>query len=133
MITALFMGWTDPVTKQWFPIKKMTWKQGKYYTVYLEGMLAAMKVSASHRTLVKSGIAKLDRVEITDDIQISFKTRMPVNRPFSNVEGLARLGLSTDLKLFDPFEYVARRGGYEGTDTYDLFAEITPDALGQYN
>ena len=34
MITGLFMGWTDPVSQQWFPIEKMTWSQCKYYTVY---------------------------------------------------------------------------------------------------
>ncbi len=133
MITGLFMGWTDPVSNQWFPIKKMTWDRSKYYTVYLEGMLAAMQVSEAHRTLVKSGLVKLDRVEITDDIHVSFRTRMPVNRPFSSEWKLRRLGLSIDLTQFDPFEYISRSGGYTGGDTSDLFPEVTPDELGKYN
>ena len=82
-ITGLFMGWTDPVTNNWFPLKKITWNEGKYYTVYLQGMLSAMQVSEAHRTTVKAGLAKLDRVAISNDIHVSFKVRMPVNRPFT--------------------------------------------------
>lgn len=133
MITGLFMGWTDPASKLWFPIKKMTWNNGKYYTVHLQGMLSAMEVSASHRTLVKAGLAKLDRVRISNDIDVSFKTRMPVNRPFTDTWRLRRLGLSTDLNQFDPFEYVARSGGGVGGDTSDLFPEITPNGSGIYH
>ena len=51
---------------------------------------------------------------------------MPVNRPFTDTLKLERLGLSTDLDRFDPFEYVARSGGYAREDTSDLFAEVTP-------
>ena len=133
MITGLFMGWTDPASERWFPIQKMTWHEGKYYTVYLQGMRSAMEISAAHRTLVKSGLAKLDRVKISDDIDVAFRTRMPVNRPFTDTLKIERLGLSTDLNQFDPFDYVARSGGYAGEDSNDLFAEITPDLVGKYN
>jgi hypothetical protein len=78
MITGLFMGWTDPVSKRWFPTKKMTWNQGKYYTVYLQGMRSAMEISEAHRTIVKAGLAKLDRVSVSSNIDVSFRTRMPV-------------------------------------------------------
>jgi hypothetical protein len=133
MITALFMGWTAPVTKQWFPIKKMTWQDDKYYVVYLQGMLSVMEVSESHRTLVKAGLVKLDRLEVSRDINISFKPRMPVNRSFSDIEQLDRLGLSTDLSKFDPFEYVARIGGRTVGDTYDLFPEVQLDCHDKYH
>jgi hypothetical protein len=133
MITALYMGWTDPISNKWFPIKKMTWENNKYYTVYLQGMLAAMEVSEAHRTAVKHGLVKLERVRISNDIDVSFRTRMPVNRPFSSEWKLRRLGLSTDLTQFDPFEYISRSGGYTGGDTSDLFAEVTPDEFGKYN
>jgi hypothetical protein len=132
-ITGLFMGWTDPVTKNWFPLKKMTWNQGKYYTVYLQGMLLAMQVSEAHRTSINAGLAKLDRVAISNDIHVSFKVRMPVNRPYTDTLRLTRLGLSTDLRQFDPFEYIARSGGYNGGDTRDLCAETTPDKFGKYH
>jgi hypothetical protein len=133
MITGLFMGWTDPVTKQWFPIKKMTWSGGKYYTVHLQGLLAAMEISEGHRTLVKAGLTKPDEVYISNEIEVSFRTRMPVNRPFTDVGELERMGLSIDLTQFDPFEYTARSGGGIGGDTYDLFPEITPDDAGIYH
>jgi len=58
---------------------------------------------------------------------------MPVNRPFTDTLKLERLGLSTDLSQFDPVEYVARSGGYAGEDTSDLFAEVTPDLVGNYH
>jgi hypothetical protein len=133
MITGLFMGWTDSVSKQWFPIKKMTWNQGKYYTVYLQGMRSAMEISEAHRTIVKAGLAKLDRITVSNNIDVSFRTRMPVNRPFTDVEELARLGLSNDLSKFDPFEYIARSGGYSGVDTSDVFPEVTADLTEKYH
>jgi hypothetical protein len=133
MINGLFMGWTDPVSGQWFPIKKMTWKDGKYYTVYLQGMRSAILANPSKGTAVKSGLIRLDEVAVSDDIETSFKVRMPVNRPFSDVTRLERLGLSTDLTQFNPFEYIARSGGRRGGDTSDIFPEVTPDDLGQYH
>jgi hypothetical protein len=133
MITALYMGWTDHVSKQWFPLKKMTWNEGKYYTVYLQGMRLAMEISEGHRTVVKAGLAQLEAVDISNQIEVSFKTRMPVNRPFSDITRLERLGLSKDLTQFDPFEYIARSGGRSGADSCDLFPEVTPDQFGQYH
>ena len=58
---------------------------------------------------------------------------MPVNRPFTDTLKLERLGLSTDLNQFAPFDYVARSGGYTGEDSNDLFAEVTPDLDGKYH
>ena len=127
------MGWTDPISKKWFPIKKMTWNNGKYYTIYFKGMLSAIAANPSKGTAVKVGLIKLDRVETTKDIEVSFKVRMPVNRPFHDVERLERLGLSTDLTQFDPFEYIARSGGKSGADTSDIFPEITLDNNGIYH
>jgi hypothetical protein len=132
-ITGLFMGWTDPISNRWFPIKKMTWNEGKYYTVYLQGMRSAIAANPSKGTAVKAGLIKLDEVIITSDIEVSFKTRMPVNRPFTDVERLQRLGLPTDLTKFDPFEYVARSGGRSGADSSDIFPEFAPDLNGEYH
>ncbi len=133
MITGLFMGWTDPISQQWFPIKKMTWNDGKYYTVYLQGMRFAMEISEGQRTLVKAGLAKLEEVGISNQIEVSFRTRMPVNRPFTDTSRLERLGLDTDLTQFDPWKYIERSGGRSGADRCDLFPEITPDEFGKYN
>ena len=69
-------------------------------------MLSAIAANPSKGTAVKVGLIKLDRVETTTEIEVSFKTRMPVNRPFDDAEELDRLGLSTDLTQFDPFEYI---------------------------
>jgi hypothetical protein len=133
MITGLYMGWTDPISGRWFPIKKMTWSDGKYYTVYLQGMRSAIATNPSKGTAIKAGLIDLDRVEITNEIEVSFRTRMPVNRPFSDTERLGRLGLSTDLTKFDPFEYVSRSGGRSGADSSDIFPEIAPDRDGIYH
>jgi hypothetical protein len=133
MITGLFMGWTDPVSKRWFPTKKMTWNGGKYYTVYLHGMKAAIVANPSMGTAVKVGLIKLEEVEITSEIEVSFRTRMPVNRPFTDTLRLERLGLGTDLAQFDPWEYIGRSGGRSGADSSDLFPEVTPDELGKYH
>jgi hypothetical protein len=133
MITGLFMGWTDPISQQWFPIKKMTWNDGKYYTVYLQGMRSAIAANPSQGTAVKAGLIDLDRLKITNEIEVSFRTRMPVNRPFGDTIRLDRLGLSTDLIQFDPFEYIARSGGRCGGDPCDIFPEVAPDKNGKYH
>lgn len=133
MITGLFMGWTDPISQQWFPIKKMTWNDGKYYTVYLQGMRSAIAVNPSQETAVKAGLIRLDQVEITSEIEVSFRTRMSVNRQFSDILRLERLGLSTELAQFDPLEYIARSGGRCGNDSYDIFPEVTPDENDKYH
>jgi hypothetical protein len=132
MINGLFMGWTDIHSKQWFPIRKMIWTNREYHTVYLHGILAATKISETQRAMVKSGLIKLDRIEISDDIELSFKRRMPVNRPFTDLEELGQLDLTRSLNKFDPFEYIARTGGYMMTDKYDIFPQVTPDEFGIY-
>lgn len=133
MITSLYMGWTDPFTKKWFPITKMTWGNEKYYTVYLQGILSAMEISPSYRAEVKTGLIKLDKIRISEGINVDFRPRMPVNRPYTDVAKLERLGLSTDLNLFDPFEYIARSGGKTIGDSADIFPQVTPDDNGIYN
>jgi hypothetical protein len=132
LITGLFMGWTDFYSKEWFPVRKMIWIDREYHTVYLHGMLAATEISETQRAMVKSGLVKLDRIEVSDDIQLSFKRRMPVHRPFTDLEKLERLGLPRSLNKFDPFEYVARTGGYMATDNYDIFPQVTPNESGIY-
>jgi hypothetical protein len=134
MITALFKGWTDSETGAWFPIHKMTWNENKsqYHTVYLHGMLAAMKISAAHRTMVRTGLAKLDRIVTSDRISVHFKSQLPLSRQFTDTTRLRRLGLSPDLQQFDPFTYVARSGA-RTIDNFDLFAALAPDELGYYH
>ena len=131
MITALYLGWTDSATKQWFPLQKLTWSNGKYYMIYLQGMLDAMKISVGKRTLVNSGLAKLDRVKITKELPEDFRKRMPVNRPYTDVEELARLGLPNNLRRFNPIEYVARNGLCNLN--YELCGETTPDKYNVYH
>ena len=133
MITGLFMGWTDPISQQWFPVKKMTWSEDKYYTVYLQGMRSAIAINPSKGTAIESGLIRLDHVTISNKIEVSFRTRMPVNRPFSDISSLERLGLSTDLAQFNPFEYTARSGGRCGGDSSDIFPEVTPDEHHKYH
>lgn len=55
---------------------------------------------------------------------------MPVNRE-PDPKMLESLGL--DFNQFDPIEYVARSGGYRYGDCEDLFPEVQPDRLGNYN
>jgi len=132
MITGLYMGWTDPNSGAWFPVEKMTWQDGKYYTVHLEGMKSTMEINQVQRTIVKCGLARLDRVEVSSNINVSFRTKMPVNRPYRDVIKLERLGLSTDLTQFDAFEYTARTSGKTKGNHNDLFPEVTPDPDGKY-
>jgi hypothetical protein len=128
MITGFFMDWFDRDKGKWFPVEKMIWKNGKYYSFYLQGMLEAIKAFP-----YEDKINRFDRVIITDDISPGFEDRMPLGRPFTDVSSLDRLGLPTDLNRFDIFEYMARSGGHNNTNDSQLFPEVTPDAFGIYH
>jgi hypothetical protein len=129
-ISALYMGQTDLITGQWFPIKKMTWDyiDGEYVnciTAYTNGAKILRDMYPHNPHLV--GFGSLDR------IRCSFANRMPLSRsPLP--EKLEVLGLdSSNPDDVDPVEYVARSGGYRLGDSNDLFPEILPDKNGSYN
>jgi hypothetical protein len=134
MITALFMGWTKPNTNIWFPIRKMTWSNGEYHTVYLQGMLLSEEFSKNHQAEIEFQRSKLDKVDSGLEIHGLFRPRIPLRRTYTtDVKQLEQLNLTNDSHHFDPFEYVARTGGYKATDSYDLFPEATPDECGIYH
>lgn len=128
MITGFFMDWFDRDKKIWFPVEKMIWKNNKYYSFYLQGMLDAIKIFP-----YEDKITKFDRVIITNDISPGFEDRMPLGRKFTDISSLDRLGLPTDLDRFNIFEYIARSGGYNNTNDSQLFPEVAPDSLGMYH
>jgi hypothetical protein len=129
--TALFIGWTNPETKQWFPVERLTWEGGKYEAVYLNGIHSAMAENPALRSFIAVLKVPLDRVEVSSSLPESFRKRMPVHRPFENVDNLRRLGLSSNLKRFDPFEYVARNGTC--ASNYEICAQVKPDEDGIYH
>jgi hypothetical protein len=124
-VTALYMGWRHWETDRWFPFRKMQWENGVYQTFYLQGLRSAMAVGGFYKGFVKSGLVDLYEVRLSKEIEVSFRVKMPVNRPFTDTIELEQLGLSKDLAEFDPFQYMARRSGIEGRDGCDIFAEVS--------
>jgi hypothetical protein len=131
MITALFMGWTDPVSKQWFPIRKMSLTAAGYHTCYVNGVFQAIDVSPNLRLLFEKGLIKPDEVKISQDIPAIFAQRMPIARPEDAQEELEFFGLPK--YPVNPIAYASRSGGYSNTDGYDLFPEVTADGDGDYH
>ncbi len=129
-VTALYMGWRDPVTDRWFPFRKMEWENGIYQTVFLQGVRSAMAVGGFYKGAIESGLVNIYRVRSSKEIDVSFRVKMPVNRQFTDTIELEQLGLSKDLAEFDPFEYMARSGGIEDNDGCDIFAEVRPSEDG---
>jgi hypothetical protein len=131
MITGLFMGWTDPISKQWFPVKKMSKSITGYRTYYVNGVFNVIDASPNMRLLFEKGLIKPAEVKTTQEIPSIFAQRMPIARPEDAVKELKFF----DLPIYpiDPITYVSRSGGYSVTDGYDLFPEITANANGDYH
>jgi hypothetical protein len=70
--TALFIGWTNPETKQWFPVERLTWEGGKYEAVYLNGIHSAMAENPALRSFIAVLKVPLDRVEVSSSLPESF-------------------------------------------------------------
>jgi hypothetical protein len=131
MITGLFMGWTDSVSKAWYPIQKMSKNADGYRTCYVNGVFAAIDASPNMQLLFKKGLIKPLEVKITKEIPSVFAQRMPIARPEDAVKELEFLDLPT--RPIDPIAYASRSGGYSITDGYDIFPEVTADANGNYH
>ena len=130
MITALFMGWTDPITQSWFPIRKMSLTAAGYHTCYVNGVFQAIDVNPNMRLLFEKGLIKPDEVKISHKIPSLFAQRMPIARPEDAIKELEFFDLKRPV---DPIVFGARSGGYSITDGYDLFPEVTADPTGNYH
>jgi hypothetical protein len=136
MITAFFMGWTDSITKKWFPISKLTWHSGKCYEVYLQGILDAVEVSPLKKYMLEFGVYRINEVEISDRLTRNFSKLIPPNRSSLNMRPspnkLDLLTLPGDTNRLTPFEYAARDGSPKHNN-HDIFPQVTPDECGIYN
>jgi hypothetical protein len=131
VISGLFMGWTDPISKAWYPIQKMSKNADGYRTSYVNGVFDAIDASPNMQLLFKKGLIKPNGVKISKEIPSVFAQRMPIARHEDAVKELQLLDLPKH--PVDPIAYVSRSGGYSVTDGYDLFPEVTADANGDYH
>lgn len=131
MISGLFMGWTDPISKAWYPIQKMSKNADGYHTCYVNGVFDAIDASPNMQLLFEKKLIKPFEVKITKEIPSVFAQRMPIARPDDAVKELQLLDLPKH--PVDPIAYASRSGGYSVTDGYDLFPEVTADVNGNYH
>jgi hypothetical protein len=132
MITAFFMGWTDRKSKIWYPMRKMTWSEGKYYTVYLKGMLDALEASEDIKYMVNFGWHVIDRIQVSDKITGEFAKLVYDDNDYIDSSPVERLSLHGEGRL-SPFEYIARNNRFKNINHHDVFAEIPSDENGIYN
>lgn len=134
-ITALFMGQLDRKTGKWFPIKKMNWKK-KRNNNYLDCSIRFIQGAEDYQAyfpqkklfFIKDITKIMKYPDVVDSI---WSNRMPVARP---LEEELKFCMGLDLNSpADPIEFVARDGGYRRGDKCDIFPEVTPDSLGNYN
>jgi hypothetical protein len=127
---GLFMGWTDPITKCWYPIRKMSKSGHRYQTSYVNGVFDAIANSPNMRLLFERKIIVPNHVNLDREIPSIYARRMPIFRPEDVVRELEFIGLSLPL---DPIAYAARSGGYSIGDGYDLFPAVAADRDGNYH
>jgi len=124
--SPLFLAWQDPISRYWFTIGRLTFKDGTYQFVYTEGVKEAQE-KCGFRAL--SSFPKLDQVYKSTYLFPVFANRlMSRSRPdYSSF--IESLHILTDER--DPMAILARSGGERQTDTLAVFSpEI--DEQGHY-
>jgi hypothetical protein len=132
MITGFYMGWTDPRSKIWYPIRKLTWSNDKYYTVYLRGILDAAEASNGMKYMIMKGFRIVDEIQVTDKIIGEFAKLVEDNYDRVHLYSVERLSLPEE-GLLSPFEYTARNNRFENMNHHDVFPEISSDENDMYN
>ncbi|MBI4203837.1 MAG: hypothetical protein HY527_02315 [Betaproteobacteria bacterium] len=118
---ALYVTWQDPETRRWYPVGRLTYKDGTYAFAYTRGAKASTNFVPFGR------MVNLDVVYLSNELFPLFANRMlPKSRPDYR-EYLSWLGL--DESKADELAVLARSGGQRATDTLEIVPcpEPTPD------
>jgi HIRAN domain len=125
---TMFLAWRDPVGRSWFPVGRLTTRDGYYEFAYTRGAVQARQ-EAGFQPL--AAFPDFQRTYRSPSLFPVFSNRLlPRSRPdwASYVEWL-----SAPEAADDAFALLARSGGLKVTDTFEVFPEPEPDASGFYH
>ncbi|NET11597.1 MAG: DNA-binding protein, partial [Okeania sp. SIO1H6] len=124
----LFLAWQDSVTRSWFPVGSLTYKNNWYEFVYLRGAEEAKNKCGF------SGIWSLnefDKVYRSQELLPVFSHRiMKKTRPdYPDFISWQNLSETED----EPMVLLSRSGGKKVTDNYEIFPYPEQDENGVYH
>jgi hypothetical protein len=125
---TLYLAWQDAFSQYWYPIGRLTWENGKYRFVYIQGSKDAEK-SGFHGL---PAFPDLSEVYESDELFPLFANRlMPRSRPdYRNFIQWLSLPEHED----DPFALLVRSGGQRATgDTLAIYPCPVKDSGGNYH
>lgn len=121
---ALYVTWQDPDTRQWYPVGRLTHKNGTYEFAYTRGAKASKKFVPFGRML------DLGTVYLSNELFPLFANRMlPKSRPEYR-DYLSWLGLEEGSA--DEIEVLARSGGQRATDSLEIVPCPEPTSDNNY-
>ncbi|MEM9538470.1 MAG: HIRAN domain-containing protein [Cyanobacteria bacterium P01_E01_bin.42] len=127
-IPTLFLAWTDPQSRSWFPIGRLTFDRDIYQFVYTEGARTAQ--SKTNFPLLHS-FPKLEIEYRSHELFPLFANRvMRPSRPDYN-DYIKWLDIPRDRD--DPIAILSRSGGRKATDSFEIFPRPEPDENGLYH
>jgi len=112
-VKALFLAWQDPMSRQWLPVGRLTYENGRYQFVYTKGALTS-------RNFIPFGpMRDLRSVYESSELFPLFANRiLSKNRP-EYQQFLHWLNVTEDAA--DPLSLLARTEGLRGTDSLRVF------------
>lgn len=121
---SLFVIWQDDETRRWYPVSRLTKRNGEFRLEYTKG------AEASPSFAPFAGMRELDRVYQSDVLFPLFANRIIAGSRPEYPRVMGWLGL--DEEWTDGFEVLARSGGRRKTDTLRLVPEPVRTGSDQY-
>lgn len=125
-MSTLFLAWQHPQNRQWYPVGRMEYAEGRYRFVYTKGAEQAGQAGFSPLLAFPA----LGQRYESDAVFPLFENRvMGKNRP-DYAAFIQWLSLKTS--EVEPVAILARTGGESATDTLEVFPMPQQDATGRY-
>jgi hypothetical protein len=118
MSGVLYLAWKDPVKRRWYPIGRLTFRDGCYEFVYTHGVVTARRESAFEPIPL---FPDFHRIYPGDDLFPLFRNRI-FNPKRPEYRDHIRF-LDIDEESPRELRILARSGGARATDTFEVFGE----------
>jgi hypothetical protein len=127
-LNTLFLAWQDPGSRTWFPVGKLTHKNGMYHFEYIQGAIDA-KEKANFQPLWS--FPNLHHHYTSVELFPLFANRLlrPSRPDYKNFVQWLNMPEDRD----DPIALLARSGGKRQTDSLEVFPCPERDSQGNYH
>jgi len=115
MCKELILSWQDMKSREWFPVGRLSFDDGRYIFAYTKGALCAKESGF----LGLAGMIDLSKVYYSDIIFPVFQNRILNKSRPDRSDFLSWLNINLD--SYSQLEELARTGGIKATDSLQLY------------